>query len=179
MQRLEVATDVFVEPEPVYDLLLSFEGYERYSEFLDDVTRRGDGGPGTEYDLTASWWRLSHTVRSRVTAVEPPNAIDWTLTSTVDASGSWRIEPVETVAGSVDPPDEDAPVTRVRLVVEYDPASADADAIGLPALLSVGAITDRVRPAARREAERVVERIVADLEGEPRPIDLDVEQTAV
>lgn len=174
MQRLEVATDVFVEPEPIYDLLLSFTGYADYSEHLEDVTRHGDGSPGTEYDIALSWWRLSHTVRSRVTAVDPPNAIDWRLVSDLDARGSWLIDPVAEPLGDVEPPAAEQPITRVRFVVEYDPASVDADALGLSKLVPVGTVVDKAKPKLRQEATNVVERVVEDLEGEARTVEVEV-----
>lgn len=182
MQRLEVATDVYADPETVYDFLCSFTQYAHYSEYLAGVTRDGDGGPGTAYDLRFSWWRLSYTARSEVTDVDPPERIDWRLVDDLAARGAWIVEPpddgVDTAAAADGGAGTDAgpgaPATRVRLVVAYDPTSADADALGLPRLLSVDALVDRVAPLAREEAERVVERIVADLEGEPRPVDLEV-----
>jgi hypothetical protein len=170
VKRLEVATDVFASQERVYELLASFDAYGQYSEYLEEVTRHGDGGPGTEYAITASWWRLTHTVRSRVTDVDPPNRIDWQLISDLSATGYWDIEAVEEPVGDVEPPTADAPITRVRLVVDYDPDSAEA--IGLPALLSVDALVDRVTPLLSEEATRVEERVVADLEGAPRAVDL-------
>lgn len=166
MQRLEVATDVYADPETVYEFLQSFPLYAEYSEFLEDVTTHGDGSPGTEYDLHLSWWRLSYTARSRVTDVDPPNRIDWQLVGGLTARGAWLIEPLD---GSEDG-------SRVRLVVDYDTDSADASTLDLPRLLSVDALVDRVRPLLRDEAERVVERVVADLEGEPRSVDLEIRQ---
>lgn len=163
MRRFEVATDVRVGPETVHEFLVDFPDYARYSEYLESVTTHGDGGVGTEYDLHLAWWRLSYTARSRVTAVDPPTTVDWELVGDVDAHGRWTVEPRDDGSGS-----------RVRLHVEYDPASADASTLGLPRLLSVDALVDRVRPVLREEAERIAERVVADLEGEPRPVDLEV-----
>lgn len=190
MQRLEVATDVYVDRETVYEFLLSFTEYARYSAYLEEVRRHGDGSPGTEYDLEFSWWRLTYTARSAVTDVEPPGRIEWRLVDDLAARGAWVIEArgaaaddgaerAERAPTAVDGGDEggeatDDPGTRVRLAVEYDPASADVATLGLPRLLSVDALVDRVAPLARAEAERVVERIVADLEGEPREVDLEV-----
>lgn len=188
MQRLEVATDVYVDRETVYEFLLSFTEYAQYSAYLEEVRRHGDGSPGTEYDLRFSWWRLAYTARSQVTDVEPPARIEWRLVDDLAARGAWVIEArdsethdgperTDRAATASDGGDveSDDPVTRVRLVVEYDPASADAATLGLPRLLSVDALVDRVAPLARSEAERVVERIVADLEGEPREVDLHVD----
>lgn len=165
MQRLEVATDVYVDRETVFEFLQSFPLYANYSEYLDSVTTHGDGGPGTEYDLDLSWWRLSYTARSRVTAIDPPERIDWELVGGLAARGAWLIEPLDGDDGS-----------RVRLVVDYDTDSADASTLDLPRLLSADVIVDRVKPLFREEAVRVVERVVADLEGEPRSVELEVTQ---
>lgn len=174
VQRFEAATDVYVDRETVYEFLLSFPDYAKYSEHLDSVTRHGDGSPGTEYDLQLSWWRVSYTARSRVTAVDPPAAIEWELVDDLDARGAWLIEEL----GDADGESERVDGSRVRLSVEYDPASADASTLGLPRLLGVDALVDRVRPLVREEAERIVERVVADLEGERRPIDLEIVEDA-
>lgn len=183
MQRLEVATDVYADRETVYEFLLSFTQYAQYSEYLESVTRHGDGAPGTEYDLRFSWWRLAYTARSRVTDVDAPGRIEWELVDDLAARGRWIVEDgadgaapaADRTAPAADAgADAEDPATRVRLVVEYDPTSADAATLGLPRLLSVDALVDRVAPLAREEAERVVERIVADLEGEARPVDLEV-----
>lgn len=178
MQRLEVTTDVFVDRSTAFDFLVAFSEYADYSEYLESVRRHGDGSAGTEYDLTFAWWKVTYTARSRVTAVDRPDRIDWTLVSDVAARGHWAIETASEPTGDVDPPTPDAPVTQVRFVVEYDPESADADVLGLPALLSVDALVDRVTPLIREEATRVVERVVADLEGEPRAVDLVVRRSS-
>lgn len=174
MQRLEVTTDVFVDRATAFDFLVDFTEYAKYSEYLETVQRHGDGSPGTDYDLTFAWWKVTYTARSRVTSVDRPERIDWRLVSDVAARGHWVIEDADAPIGDAEPPDPDAPVTRVQFVVEYDPESADADAIGLPALLSIDALVDRVTPLIREEATRVVERVVADLEDEPRAVDLVV-----
>lgn len=168
MKRLEVTTDVYADRETVFEFLRSFPRYANYSEHLDSVTQHGDGSPGTEYDLHFSWWRLDYTARSRVTATDRPASIDWELVGDLVARGTWEIEAL----------DGEATSSRVRLSVEYDPSSADRATLGLPRLLSVDALVSRLRPLLREEAERVVERVVADLEGEARPVELDVEYTA-
>jgi ribosome-associated toxin RatA of RatAB toxin-antitoxin module len=161
VDTLVVATDIRVPPEEAYAFLEDFPGYSRYSQYLDDVRQHGDGGPGTEYDLRFSWWKLSHTVRSRVTGTNPPNRISWEILGELRATGDWRVETTE--AGS-----------RVTLEVTYDPGSARG-VLDLPALASFDWVADRVVRTVAKEGERVVERIVADLEGQRRPVDLDVE----
>ncbi|MFB6074474.1 MAG: SRPBCC family protein, partial [Haloarculaceae archaeon] len=117
--------------------------------------------------LTFSWWKLSYTAHSAVTDVDPPRKIDWEVTRDVDARGHWRVE-------RVDPPPDREHASEVRLRVEFDPDSVRAGAFDLPRLVSLDWVIDRVVPLVQREAERVVERIVADLEGERREVDLEI-----
>lgn len=167
MDTLEVSTDIYCPPEEVFEFLLDFTGYARYSKYLEDVRRLGDGNPGTDYELVFAWWRLEYTARSRVTDIEPPNRIDWTIRNDVDAAGSWLLEPIESV-------DEAPKGTRVTFLVEFDPGSVDAGIVDLPRFVSIGWVVDRVTPLIRGEAERIVERVVADLEGQKREVELEV-----
>lgn len=171
MKRLVVSTDVYLPPDEIYDFLLDFPRYADYSEHLRGVTQRGDGGPGTEYDLHFQWWKLTYTVRSRVTDVEPPRRVDWTVVRDVDAEGRWEVDPI-------DPPDGAEAVTRVALVVEYDRDSIEPGAFDLPPLVGLDWVLDRVAGLVEEEGQRVVERIVADLEGSSRPVDLDVDYSS-
>ena len=161
MDTLVVSTEVRVPPEAAYAFLLDFPGYARYSRHLQSVDQYGDGTPGTEYDLTFSWWRLTHTVRSRVTGTDEPREINWEVVDGLRASGRWVVE--ETDSGS-----------RVSLVVTYDPDSASG-VVDLPVLVSLDWVVDRAAGVVKKEGQRVVERVVADLEGEPRPVELTVE----
>ena len=168
MPILEAKTSVRRGPEAVFDALLDLRRYEAYSDHLAEVTREGEGGVGTEYRLRFEWWLVGYTVRSRVTAVERPERLDFEVTTGIRASGSWHVEPLE------EPPEGAAGACEVRFVVEYDPDSVSTGAVNLPSLTSLGWVVDRVAPLVEREAERVVERVVADLEGRPRSVDLVV-----
>ncbi|NIB98992.1 SRPBCC family protein [Halobacterium sp. R2-5] len=161
MNTVEVSTDVRVPPEEAYAFVAGFPRYAKYSEYLESVTQHGEGGSGTEYELTFAWWKLSHTVRSRVTDTEEPERIDWELVDGIDAHGRWEV--AETDEGS-----------RVTFVVTYDKGSAKG-VLNLPALVSLEMVVDKVVDKVIEEGERVVERVVADLEGERRPVELDVE----
>ena len=164
MASLACETVVHVPPQRAYDFLTDFEGYAAYSEYLEAVERDGDGGPGTEYAITASWWRLSHTVRSAVTAVDPPERIDWRLRGAVDARGAWLVDDLE------------EETSRVTLAVAYDPATMKR--LDLPYVPSVDWLADRLAPVVEDEARAVVERIVADLEGEHREVEFSVRSPA-
>lgn len=170
MPTLEARTTVYRAPSAVFDALLDLRRYETYSDHLASVTREGDGGVGTEYRLRFEWWRLSYTVESRVTAVEAPSRLDFTVTRGIAANGSWHVEPAETNS----PGWTDEPATRVRFVVEYDPSTVAGSTLDLPAWTSLTWVVDKAAPMVEREAERVVERVVADLEGAERDIELTV-----
>lgn len=175
MNAVEVSTVVHADRAAIYDFLVDFEGYAKYSEYVEDVTRTGDGGPGTEYAITVSWWELGHTAESVVTATEPPDRIDWRLAGNLDASGHWRIEDVSSETESVS--DEDAPSNRVVLRIEYDPDSVSGSSLSLPAFVPLDALVDRVAPHVESEAESIVADVVADLEGQRRDVTLTVHET--
>ena len=173
MDELVVSTDVYASPAETYEFLLDFPRYERYTEYLDRVSRtHGDGGPGSRYAMRFSWWKLSYTARSTVTEVSPPNRIDWKLIKDIDAHGSWEIEPFDTLPE--DPPAEADGGTRVTLRINFDPDSASSDVLSLPRMVSFDWVLDKVQGLVEEEAKRVVRRAVADLEGRDREVRLDV-----
>jgi uncharacterized membrane protein len=164
VDTVEVSTVVYLPAEEVYEFLLDFPRYARYSEHLTDVRQFGDGHPGTEYELDFAWWKLSYTARSRVTGVEDARRIDWRVTKDVDAAGEWIVDPV----------DEETPETRVTFRVQYRPDSAEESSFDLPRFVSLEWVVEKVKPKVRTEAERVVRRIVADLEGGYRDVELEI-----
>ncbi|WP_336363152.1 SRPBCC family protein [Halalkalicoccus salilacus] len=172
MDEVELSTVVYLPPEEIYEFLIDFPRYANYSEYLTDVRQHGDGSPGTQYDLRLAWWKISHTARSEVTEVDPPARIDWKLVKDVDARGHWAIEEVPEEA-----PEGHETASRVWLRAGFDPSSANESAIDLPRLVSIGWVIKKIKPLIEKEAKRVVKRVVADLEGEPRPIELTVHRT--
>lgn len=164
MDEVIVRTRIRVPPCEAFAFLTDFPGYANYSEYLDAVRADGDGGPGTAYELDVAWWRLSYTAHTEVVEVEQPEYIRWRVTEAIHAHGAWEIEPVE-----------DGTASEVTLRIFFDASSADRSAVDLPRFVSIGWVIDRVKPLVVREAEDIVERIVADLEGEPRQVDLTIE----
>lgn len=164
VRRVVLATDVEVEPHRAYEFLLDFSGYPEYTDVLEDVRRDGDGGVGTEYHLDVTWWRIDRTLRSRVTALSPPDRIDWRLLADLAIRGAWRI----------DQPESTTAPTQVRLVVEYDPSGSRLAGRGIGAALSSDRLRRSLVPRVRAEAEALLERIVTDLEGERREVELRV-----
>jgi uncharacterized protein YndB with AHSA1/START domain len=172
VDRLTVSTLVYLPRETVFDFLVDFPRYARYSEHLTDVTQEGGGGPGTRYRLHFAWWRLSYTAHSEVTAVERPERIDWRITRHLDAEGCWRVDPVDDLPS--DAPADAETGCRVVFDVTFDTSGVTAEAIDLPRFVPLDRALDRLRPALVAEAERVVERVVADLEGRRRAVELTV-----
>lgn len=182
MDRVEVSTVVYLPAEDVYEFLLAFRRYADYSEYLESVRQFGDGGAGTEYALRFEWWKLHYTARSAVTEVDPPRRIEWRILTDLDASGRWLIDPIEDADGStqragepIRGEDGSAPKTEVTFVAEYAPGSASDGIVDLPRFVSLGWVVEKIKPKIREEAERIVRRVVADLEGETRDVALRIE----
>lgn len=171
MDRILVSTVVYRDPETVFPYLQSFSNYPRYAKHLDAVTVDGDGGPGTRYGLHLSWWKLSYTARSEVTAVNPPTSLEWELTKDIDAAGEWRVVPEPERA-----PSTEETASRIYFEAVYDPHSADSDVVSLPRFVSMSWVIDKLRPRLMEEARRVVERLVADIEGKRRSVELTVHE---
>ncbi|MDY6818676.1 MAG: SRPBCC family protein [Halobacteriales archaeon] len=170
MDELAVSTTVYLPPAEVFEFLIDFPRYTNYSKYLKRVRQHGDGGPGTDYRLRFEWWKVSYTAHSRVTAVERPTRIDFELVRGITAEGTWMLEPAPEAA-----PDGKSDATHVTLRVRYRPETVTGDAVDLPRLVSLSWVVERVKPLIKREAERVVERIVADIEGQRRAVDLTIE----
>lgn len=164
METIEVSTTVHVPPERAYAFLRDFEGYSQYSKYIKAITADGPPGEGTEYEIRFGWWKLSYGVRTLVTETVPPERIEWRVLTDIDAHGRWMVEPVGA----------DGAATRVTLVVTYDPNTAEQASINIPSLVSLDWVVEKVIGLIEEEGKRVVRRVVSDLEGESRPIELQV-----
>jgi hypothetical protein len=212
VDEVDISTVVRVPPGEAFEFLLDFPGYAAYTDHLEDVRRDGDGGVGTAYEFVLSYWVISYTARSRVTDIDPPNRIDWTLDDAFDAQGAWFVEPVDAEEAaeavdvgdgtdadaaegdandaetevaeaerSVDPDGEctaegEAAASRIRLQATFDRESVTGSGMGIPRFISATSVFQKVAPVAKSEAEKILARIVADLEGEPRPIEVTVSE---
>lgn len=172
MDRIVVSTVVYRSPEEVFPYLESFTQYPRYTEHLQSVTERGRGTVGPRYDLTLTWWKLSYTAHSEVVDISPPDSLEWRLLEDIDAEGEWRVEPEPESA----PPDEET-ASRIYFEATYDPHSADEDALSLPRFVSLNWVVRKVEPRLLKEAKRIVTRLVADIEGESREVELTVHES--
>jgi len=172
VDRIHVSTVVCLPAEEVYDFLVDFPRYARYSEYLTGVTADGDGSPGTAYHLRFAWWKLSYTAHTEVTSAEPPTRLDWRVVEDLDARGRWRVDPLDEVPDRLDADT----ACRVHLEVEFDADSMGSGALDLPRFVSLDWVVEKVKPILLEEAEHVVERIVADLEGRRRSVELVVHE---
>jgi len=168
VDSVDISTVVYLPPQEVYDFLMDFPGYARYSKYLKTVEQDGDGSPGTQYSLTFAWWKVSYTAKSEVVRIDRPEQIDWKIIKDLNATGHWRITSTE------EPPAGEDHASEVRLTVEFDPQSVSSDALDLPRLVSMGWVIEKAKPLIQEEAERVLERIVADLEGSRREVELEI-----
>ncbi|MFW5919073.1 MAG: SRPBCC family protein [Halanaeroarchaeum sp.] len=164
MNTIEVSTTVERSPAVVFSFLRDFTRYADYSKHLRKVAVEGDGGVGTRYRLRFGWWRLTYDAFTRVTGVEEPTVLEWEVTRDVDAHGRWVVESLG-----------DGDRSRVRLVVTYDPTSVSAGMLDVPRLVSLDWVVEKAIGLIEAEGRRVVERVVTDLEGESRPVELSVE----
>lgn len=174
MDEIAVSTVVYVPAEEVYEFLVDFPGYANYSEHLTDVEQRGDGSAGTRYLLRFAWWKLTYTAHSKVTNLDPPNRIDWRSVKDIDAVGQWRVEPL--AEPPADAPADAETACRVHFEVAFNPDTAREGALDLPRFVSFEWVLGKVKPKVTREAERIVERVVADLEGSRRDVELTVRE---
>lgn len=165
MGAIAVSTEVYAPATEVFDFLRDFPGYADYSPYLKAVRQYGEGGEGTEYELDAAWWRFEYTARTEVTRIVDGERLEWRTVDDVDAHGVWIVDGSSTS-------DE---ATQVTLYIAYHEGSVRSAPIDLPRFLSLETVINRAKPVVRREAEATVERIVADLEGEPREVDIDID----
>ncbi|WP_254528431.1 SRPBCC family protein [Natrinema gelatinilyticum] len=171
MDRILLSTLAHRSPEEVFPYVRSFADYTRYTDHLTDVRVRGNGTVGSVYDLELSWWKLSYTARSKVIDVSAPESLEWRLVRDIDAHGEWRVEPEPESA----PPTEET-ASRIYFEARYDPHSANKNAISLPRFVSLDWVVKKVEPKLLTEAEQVVQRLVADIEGRPREVELTVHE---
>jgi hypothetical protein len=60
--------------------------------------------------------------------------------------------------------------------VSFDPQTARNGTLDLPRFVSFDFVVDKIKPVLVKEAQQVVERIVADIEGRHRDVELVVER---
>lgn len=177
MERLVVDTVVYCPAEEAYEFLLDFPGYANYSQYLESVAELDGGGDNARYALRFSWWKLSYTARSEVTETVRPERIEWRVLGKFEAGGRWIVETLDELPD--DAPDWAEQASRITFQVEYDADTAHSGMLDLPMFISLDHVVNKAKPLVEKEAQRVVERAVADLEGSRRPISITLETEAV
>lgn len=176
MERLAVETVVYRPVEEVYAFLSEFPGYANYSEYLDRVDALDpEADECARYALRFSWWKLEYTAHSAVTETVENERIEWALLGDFDAGGRWLVAERDLPD---DAPDWAGTATAARFEVAYAPETAHSGLVDLPRLVSLDWVVEKVKPLIETEAETVVERAVADLEGRQRSVELTVETGA-
>lgn len=177
MERVVVETVVYRPPEEVYEFLLDFPGYTNYSKYLESVRELDGGGGNARYALRFSWWKLTYTARSEVTETVRPERIEWRLLDKFDAGGRWVVE--ELGGLPADAPSDAEMATEVRFEVEWDDSTVHSGMVNLPAFVSLDMVVRKAEPVVKREARRVVQRAVEDLEGSRRSVSLSMRTETV
>ncbi len=171
MDRILLSTLAYRSPEEVFPYVQSFTDYPRYTDHLQEVRVHGDGGVGSVYDLRLTWWKLSYTARSKVLSIDAPHSLEWELINNLHAHGEWRVEPEPESA-----PDGVETASRIYFEAAYDPYSADKNVLSLPRFVSLDWVINKVKPKLLSEAEAVVKRLVADIEGQARNVELTIHE---
>ena len=171
METVEASTLVYLSPEEIYEYLVDLRQFEDYSKYITDISREGDE-PLSEYEITVSWWKIGYTARVEITDVEPPNRIDWKLVKSIDANGYIEIEHVPEEA-----PEGRPDACRVVFHGEFDPDTVTAESLDLPRVVPVSMLVNKVAPKAEPGARVIIGRIVSNMEGEKRSIDLTVHES--
>ena len=174
MERVVLQTVIHAPPSAIYPVLANFERYPRYATHLEWVEPRGEGPAGPQYDLHLSWWRISHTTRSEIVERDPPHRLGWRLTRDVEARGAWELEERPELA-----PADAETATRVTFEGRADPTTAETGNLSLPGLLPMDVVIAKARPIVKREVRETVRRLVADVEGHPREVELSLEHESV
>lgn len=177
MERLAVDTVVYRPADEVFAFLEDFPAYANYSQYLDRVDELDAGeGERARYALRFSWWKLDYTARSAVTEVVENERIEWRILGDFDASGRWLVAERDSLPD--DAPDWAETATAVRFEVEYAPDTAHSGLVDLPSLVSLDWVIEKAKPIVESEAENIVERAAADLEGQRRRVELTVQTGA-
>jgi len=159
-----------------YEFVLSYWviSYTARSRVTDvDPPNRIDWVLEDAFDAQGAWF------------VEPVDAEEAAEAAAVDPadvrqSGDTEREVAE-AERSVDPDGEctadgEAPAARIRLRATFDRESITDAGMGIPRFISATSVFQKVAPVAKSEAKTILARIVADLEGEPRPIEVTVSE---
>src|SRR5262245_21645788 len=85
---------ISAEPELVWDVLTTFEGWPTWNPDVRSITMHGDVAVGSEF----CWKARPGTITSTIQEVDPPRSITWTgRTLGIRAVHVWWLEPSDSV----------------------------------------------------------------------------------
>lgn len=158
MKKAIIEGEAYAPVEDVYNFFMDFENYGKYSKYVEDVHVVEDGDH-PEWEIDFRWWIVRYAARSKLVDYEENEYIEWQVTKDVDVHGMWRFE--ETEKG-----------THVELELLYDPKGASkANPLNF---FPTRRLIQMARPVVDRHVSRVLRRVAAEVEGEPRDIDYTI-----
>ncbi len=159
MKKAVLEGEAYAPVGDVYDFFMDFGNYGKYSEYVKDVRVVGNGDL-PEWEIEFRWWIVRYTARSKLVDYEENEYIEWQVTKDVDVHGMWRFEEV------------DENHTHVELDLLYDPKTASkANPLRF---ISTKRLIRMVRPVLDRHVSKVLRRVAAEVEGEPRDVDYTI-----
>ncbi|MDY7081515.1 MAG: SRPBCC family protein [Halobacteria archaeon] len=165
MRKAVIEGEAYAPASDVYDFFMDFENYGDYSEYVDDVRLVRDGDhPIWEIDF--HWWILKYTAKSCLVDYEEDEYIEWKVIKDVNVRGVWEFE--ET--------DDDDEKTNISLRIWYDPS--DASKANPLRYMPTDELISLIKPVFSRHVDKVLRRVAAEIEGEPRDVDYTVKHVS-
>lgn len=161
MDYFEAHVHINAIPDQAYAYLLDPTRYLDRAKYLTLVATNESTGEGASYDLRFEWWFVERDIRVEVTATEPPRRIAFETSPADSATATWTINT---------PDDADTGSCEVRFSVKYDQQTVAA--VDPPSFIPIDTVIQEASALVKREFERIIRGIAADLEGQDRPIDI-------
>ena len=153
MKKATIVAEAYASKQDVYDFLMDFKNYTKYSKYAKD-TRLVHDGEQPEWEIDFRWWMVKYTARSKVTDYRPPDYIKWRVIKDADVRGEWHLEELNEEQ------------TRLQLDLRYDPRGASkANPLKY---FPTDKLIRLAKPVVIRHVNNVLRNVTEELEGEPR-----------
>ncbi|MFB6283077.1 MAG: SRPBCC family protein [Halobacteria archaeon] len=153
MKKATIVAEAYASKEDVYDFLMDFKNYTKYSKYAKN-TRLVVDGENPEWEIDFRWWLVKYTAKSKVTDYRKPDFIEWRVVKDADVRGEWHLEEIG---------DEH---TRLQLDLRYDPKGASkANPLWY---FPTDKLIKLAKPVVLRHVNNVLRNVTKELEGEPR-----------
>lgn len=156
MYRVSLRAHLPIEVEPAFEGILAFESALTAAPAVTNVTKHGNGGPGTRYEIAIERFGRSAMLETTVTEAEAPHRLAWEGRRPVN--GVWNLE--STGDG-----------TNIEIVLFLDPYLVST--IPIAGALAGFAAEHLLARALRREVNAVLAQLVRDTNGDVGAIVLD------